>query len=857
VKPLLLCLAAIASCGCLLADNGHEAWLRYAPVYEDAARTLYEELPASVVCLSDSPLETAAQQEIVRGIRGMLNRVERAGNKPQAGGMIVLGTLDEVKRLYPSLNLPSHLTPEGYWLKTSVRDRHHLLIVAGSNDRGVLYGAFALLRKMQLRQRIDQLDQTSEPYQPVRWVNEWDNLNGTIERGYGGPSIFFAGDNVVSDLSKASDYARLLASIGINGCTINNVNANPRILTPEFLPQLARIAAAFRPWGVRLSISVPFAAPKIIGGLNSFDPLDPAVARWWKEKVDAIYQLIPDFGGFELKADSEGQPGPSQYGRTPEQAANMIARALKPHGGILLYRAFVYNHHLDWTNPKADRARAAYDIFHPLDGKFEDNVLVQIKYGPIDFQVREPVSPLIGGLQKTNEALELQIAQEYLGQQRHVVYLVPMWKEILDFNLHVDGANTSVKDIISGRAFHRPLGGMVGVANVGADPNWLGSDLAMANLYGFGRLAWNPNLSAPSITREWTEMTFGQNANVDETVETIQLESWHVYEEYTGPLGLGTLTDILGSHYGPNPQSAERNGWGQWIRADRQGVGMDRTVATGTGYIGQYPPEVARIYESLATTPDNLLLFMHHVPYTYRLHSGQTVIQYIYDSHYAGVEETRAFAKWWESLHGLVDEQRYHSILAELQYEIGHAIVWRDAICNFFYRESGIPDDRGRVGHYPNRIEAENMQLDGYRVVDVTPWEDASGGKAVECPPPAASCRAGFVFRNAPGWYDIGVQYFDLNSGIAKFTLFLNGRQIASWSADAHLPSHAPNGDNSTRYTISSVALRPGDQIEITGKPDGGDRADLDYVALAPLPAATGSASDPAAGSSGAPTSSR
>ncbi|MGH9620698.1 MAG: alpha-glucuronidase family glycosyl hydrolase [Bryobacteraceae bacterium] len=832
MKARWICWIAAFATLPLHAETGHAAWLRYTPVYNQASRTLYEKLPATVVRLDDSPEAKSAQHEIIRGLRGMLNRVERAEDTLPANGMILLATAARVQKMYPSLGVPRDLLPGGYWLKTTVRGGQNVVIVAGRDGRGILYGAFALLRKMQLRERIDPLDEDHNPYQPVRWVNQWDNLNGTIERGYRGPSIFFANNNVVSDLSRASDYARLLASTGINGCTVNNVNANPRILSAEFLPQLARIADAFRPWGVRLSISVPFAAPKLIGGLKTFDPLNPAVAAWWKAKVDAIYKRIPDFGGFELKADSEGQPGPSRYGETPEQAANMIARALKPHGGILLYRAFVYNHHLNWRKPKADRARAAYDIFHPLDGKFEDNVIVQIKYGPIDFQVREPVSPLIGGLQKTNEALELQITQEYTGQQRHVVYLVPMWKQILDFNLHVNGGNTPVKKIIAGKAFHRPLGGMVGVANLGADPNWMGSDLAQANLYGFGRLAWNPNLSARQITREWTEMTFGHEALVDNTVETIQLESWRTYENYTGPLGLGTLTDILGSHYGPNPQSAERNGWGQWIRATHKGVGMDRTVKTGTGYIGQYPPEVARKYESLAATPDHLLLFMHHVAYTYRLHSGKTVIQYIYDSHYAGAAEARQFAEWWKPLHGRVDEHRYHAILAELTYDIGHSIVWRDAICNYFYRMSGIADKLGRVGHYPGRTEAESMHLTGYKPVDVQPWEDASGGKAVACP--VQSCSASFTFNGKPGWYRVSAQYFDLHTGEAKFRVFVNRRQIDAWAADAQLPSKIPNGDNSTRRTIAGVKLRPGDQIRVEGTPEGNDRADLDYVVVKP-----------------------
>ncbi|MGH9549513.1 MAG: alpha-glucuronidase family glycosyl hydrolase, partial [Terriglobales bacterium] len=401
-----------------------------------------------------------------------------------------------------------------------------------------------------------------------------------------------------------------------------------------FLPQLARIADVFRPWGVRLAVSVDLSSPKAAGGLDTFDPLEPRVVEWWKRKVEKIYQQIPDFGGFVVKADSEGRAGPSSYGRTPADAANVIARALRPHGGVLFYRAFVYDHHLDWRNPKNDRARAAYDIFHPLDGKFDDNVIIQIKYGPIDFQAREPVSPLFGGLEKTNQGIELQVTQEYTGQQRHLCFLPPMWKEILDFDLRVNGGVTPVKDLVAGKTFHRPAGAFVGVVNVGMDANWLGHPLAMANLYGFGRLAWEPDLSAETIAEEWTRLTFGNDAAVVKTISGLQMASWHAYESYTGPLGAQTLTDILGSHYGPGIESSERNGWGQWHRADHEGVGMDRSMATGTGFVGQYPAAIQRLYESEKTTPDNLLLFFHHVPYTYVLRSGKTVIQHIYDSHY-------------------------------------------------------------------------------------------------------------------------------------------------------------------------------------------------------------------------------
>ncbi|MFZ0593849.1 MAG: alpha-glucuronidase family glycosyl hydrolase [Bryobacteraceae bacterium] len=817
----------------LRAETGYEAWLRYAPVQGLALTDTYRRLPATVAKLDNSPALGSAQSELIRGVRGLLGRTLRVGNSVAPEDAIVLGTLESVKRAFPRLSPPSDLIPDGYWLKTVTIERRNVLLIAAANDRGVLYGSFALLRHIALNEPIDRLDEKSNPYAPIRWVNQWDNLDGSIERGYGGRSIFFENGNVVTDLTRAADYARLLASLGINGCTVNNVNANPRILTSEFLPQLAHVADAFRPWGVRLSISVDLGSPKTSGGLDTFDPLDPRVAKWWSDKVDEIYRAIPDFGGFTLKADSEGRVGPSTYGRTHADAANVLAAALAQHGGIVVYRGFVYNHHMDWRNLKNDRARAAYDNFEPLDGKFDSNAAVQIKYGPIDFQVREPVSPLIGALHKTNETLELQITQEYTGQQRHVCYLVPMWKEILDFDFLVNGSDR-VKDIVSGKTFHRPLGGLVGVANVGRDLNWMGNDLALANLYGFGRLAWNPGLSARRIADEWTRLTFGDDPLVVSTISTIELESWPAYEGYTGPLGLGTLTNILRGHYGPGIESAERNGWGQWIRADRTGIGMDRTVETGTGYTGEYPPAIARMYESLATCPDDLLLFMHHVPYTHVLHSGKTVIQYVYDSHYDAAAEAQLFPRWWSTLRGRIDGERYSSILAKLEYQAGHAIVWRDAVCDWFLHESGIPDAKGRAGHFPNRMEAESMQLDGYTIEDITPWEDASNGKAIGCAEPTKSCTASFVYKGSPGWYNMEVQYFDGNSGAARFQLFVGDQLIRSWIADASLPSNLPNGDTSTREKITRIALRPGDQIRIIGTPGGGDLAWLDYIEITP-----------------------
>jgi alpha-glucuronidase len=800
-RALILSLTMAAF---LQAETGSDAWLRYAARYT-------QPLPAVIATTSDSPLISSARSELIRGVRGMTGTTLRIESGIPNEAAIILSTFDQ----FPSNWGPRpNLGADSYWLKTLTVSGVHYTVIAAANERGVLYGAFAFLRKLSFGESIARLDEQQSPAAPIRWVNQWDNLDGSIERGYGGRSIFWEAGHVRADLSRVNDYARLLASVGINGCSINNVNSDLRILTPETIAQVARIADAFRPWGVQILISVDFGSPKSMGSLDTFDPLDPKVAAWWKAKVDDVYRAVPDLAGFVMKADSEGRVGPSTYGRTHADAANVVARALKPHGGRILYRGFVYDHHMDWQNPKNDRARAAYDNFKPLDGQFDDNVVIQIKHGPIDFQVREPASPLFGAMEKTNKAIELQITQEYFGQARHMVYLVPMWKEALDFDMRVRGAATQVKKLVTG---------FIGVANVGLDDNWFGNHLSQANLYGFGRLAWNPDLTSLQIAQEWTRLTFGDLP----AITGMQLSSWRTYENYTGPLGLQTLTDITGNHYGVNVEASERNGWGQWHRADPQGVGMDRTSATGTGYIGQYSPAVAAMYESLATCPDDLILFMHHVPYTYRLHSGKTVIQDIYDAHYDGAVAVEAYVREWKSLKGRVDEQRYREVLAQLEYQAGQAEVWRDAVSNWFLRASGIPDAKGRVGHYPDRFEAESMRLEGYEVTDVTPWEAASGGKAVECPA-SKDCAATLHYTGAPGRYKIRVQYFDPDNGEKRLRLSIGTQVIDDWSADLHLPTRKIDASSSTRHTIPGVALRRGDEIRIqTG-------AALDYIELLP-----------------------
>jgi alpha-glucuronidase len=678
------------------AETDEEAWLRYAPLDRQAAEH-FSSLPLATVVLGNSIVLKTAQQELIRGVSGMLGRSERSQNQLPGERAIVLATFADLRGVSPEVKTPADVQGDGYWLSRQSIRGFNCLVITAVTDQGVLYGVFDVLRRIALDRSLDSINEVHRPYVPLRWVNQWDNLDGNIERGYAGPSIFFANAKVREDLKRAGEYARLLASVGINGCVINNVNADPQLLTDAYLSQLARIAAEFRPWGVRIGLAVDLSSPKTVGGLNTFDPLDPRVAEWWRRRADEIYRQIPDFGGFVMKADSEGRPGPAAYGRSAADAANVIARALKPHAGVVFYRAFVYDHHLDWHNLKADRARAAFDIFHPLDGRFDDNVIIQIKYGPIDFQVREPVSPLLGGLRATNEALELQITQEYTGQQRHLCFLVPMWKEILDFDLHADHRDTPVRDLVAGKTFNRPLGGIVGVANVGMDADWLANPLALANLYGFGRLAWDSQLSPASIVDEWARLTFGNDPKVVRTITQMQLDSWHTYESYTGPLGVGTLTNILGNHYDPGPESSEHNGWGQWHRADNKGIGMDRTVATGTGFIGQYSPEVQALYENVVRCPDDLLLFFHHVSYRHVLQSGKSVIQFMYDAHYEGAERVQGYVTEWQALKGHLDNDRYEDVLAHLQYQAGQAIVWRDAICRWLLRLSGIPDEKGRV----------------------------------------------------------------------------------------------------------------------------------------------------------------
>ncbi|NUS14735.1 MAG: alpha-glucuronidase [Streptomyces sp.] len=585
-------------------------------------------------------------------------------------------------------------------------------VVVADGPAGLLYGFFHVVRLGESAFAEDGgltgAVQLHRPALATRMLDHWDNLTthpvmGHVERGYSGGSIFWRDGEPLRDLPRVRAYARLLAATGVNAVAVNNVNvhaAETRLLT-ERLGDVAELADVFRPYGIRLHLSVNFAAPVVLGELDTADPLDDGVRAWWAAAAARVYEAIPDFGGFVVKADSEGQPGPFSYGRSHADGANMLAAALAPHGGEVHWRTFVYDHQQDWRDRSTDRARAAYDHFAPQDGDFADNVVLQVKHGPIDFQTREPVSPVIAAMPRTRLAVELQVTQEYTGQQRHVCYLGPMWSEVLGFRPWGDGGR-SVADLAADPSAG---GGLVAVSNVGDDPYWTGHPLAQANLYAFGRLAWDPAADPVALLDEWIDLTFvpllsRDPAPLRRTLHALMDGSWRTYERYTAPLGIGFMVRP-GHHYGPDVDGYEYQPWGTYHFADRDGIGVDRTRATGTGYAGQYPQPWADVYESPATCPDELLLFFHHVPYGHVLHSGSTVVQHIYDTHFAGAEEALEMRTRWTELAGtgLVDASLYVRVLERLDEQVRCAEEWRDQVNAYFLRKSGQPDAHGR--HIP------------------------------------------------------------------------------------------------------------------------------------------------------------
>jgi len=671
--------------------DAYDAWLGYPALAPGAARDAVRAACGRVTVLGDSPVLREAGRELAVGLESLLGCSVPVSGESGAGDGVWVGT-GAVAEL-AGVETPG---PEGFVIAAAGEGAG--VAVAGGDDRGCLYGAFALLRRIACGVGLPSEPVSEAPVAPLRMLDHWDNLDGTIERGYAGRSIFFADGEVTRDLARVRDYGRLLASIGVNAIALNNVNvARPAVelITDRHLGAVAQVAAALRPFGVRIALSVNFAGPVLLDGLPSADPRDPAVAQWWRAAAARVYEAVPDLLGFVVKASSEGQPGPHSYGASQAEGANVIAAALAPLGGVVLWRAFVYDCEQDWRDTATDRAKAAYDEFVPLDGAFAPNVAVQIKNGPMDYQVREPVSPLLGAAPETRKLLEVQITQEYTGQQVHACYLVPLWKEVLDFDTHARGPGSTVASTVVAGGDDRALAGMVGVANVGDERNWTGHLLAQANLYGFGRLAWQPSLTAEAIAREWAALTFGLDGTVRDTVTAMLMESREVYESYTTPLGLGWMVTPA-THDGPSPEGYEYSRWGTYLRADRDAIGVDRGTARGTGFTAQYHEPWRSIFEDRERCPPQLLLFFHRVGYAELLPSGVTLAQHVYDSHFAGAEAVARFIADWEGLHERIDPGRHGSVARRLEAQRAGAEEWRDVINAYFHRYSGIADAAGR-----------------------------------------------------------------------------------------------------------------------------------------------------------------
>jgi len=580
----------------------------------------------------------------------------------------------------------------------SIDYQNDTIRIVSGGWQGFLYAWFDLLRKASSVLN-SPWQSTQKPAFPVRMINHWDNLDGTVERGYAGNSLFFHNNQIHYDEIRLHHYARLLASVGINAIAINNVNVHHHetaLIDDSLLPSVAQIAAIFRQYAIRLFLSVNFAAPIETGELSVADPLDPQVIDWWQTRAEKIYQQIADFGGYIVKADSEHRPGPFTYQRTHADGANMLARTLAPYDGLLYWRCFVYNCQQQWYDRTTDRAKAAWDNFAPLDGQFLDNVILQIKNGPMDFQVREPVSPLLGSMPNTNKVMELQITQEYTGQQIDLCWLVPQWKTILNFDTRPGERDATILDILAGHSqHHMQHSGITAVVNTGDSVFWTGHPLAQANLYGYGRLLWDPLIDEKSLAEEWCKLSLSTAPKAVETISQMLLSSWLTYENYTSPLGVGWMVQPH-HHYGPSIDGYEYDSWGTYHYADRYGLGVDRTSDSGTGYVKQYPPLNCQMYNNPGRCPQELLLFFHHLQYRHVLPSGKTLIQHIYDSHFSGVNQVELYIQQWKTLEGDITEDIYSEVLQRLVKQLANAQAWRDQINTYFYRKSGIKDSRNR-----------------------------------------------------------------------------------------------------------------------------------------------------------------
>lgn len=683
MKYLVLCLTLISTFA--HADDGYRLWLKYDLIKDVAKREEYARYCQFIAVSDQSPIVMNAAQELQLGLQGLLGKsvpiITEEGKKT---GGICLNKLD----------FTSHIDykEEGYWMSKS----KNLYIVA-NRAVGVLYGTFALLRHMQTGQSLMKLPHHSIPKIRYRLLNHWDNTNGTIERGYAGESLWKWYELPATVDPRYRDYARANASIGINGTVVNNVNASARFLTDEYIQKVAALANVFRDYGIRVYLSVYFPAPKVIGGLKTADPLDPNVRKWWADKTKDIYKLIPDFGGFLVKANSEGEPGPQDYGRTHADGANMLAEALAPYDGIVMWRAFVYK-----ADPKADRFKAAYEEFTPLDGKFDKKVIVQVKNGPIDFQPREPFSPLFGNMPKTPLSMEFQITQEYTGFATHWVYEAPIFKECLESNTYVKGKvepapeptlgkfvvrgkdspvdPSTVARVIDGSLHGYTMTAIAGVANTGSDRNWTGNPMAQANWYAYGRLAWDHTLSSEGIADEWVKMTLTQEPKAVNTIKDLMLKSREIYVDYNTPIGLSR--PWAGVHFAPEPwqEKSARPDWTAiyYHRADSIGLGFDRT-ASGSNALAQYRPEVQKKWDNPETCPLPYLLWFHHVPWTKKLSSGRTLWDELCTRFYTGADSVKWMQQQWAQVKPAVDPEIFADVTGRLTTQHTEAIWWRDS----------------------------------------------------------------------------------------------------------------------------------------------------------------------------------
>lgn len=676
-------------------ESGYEMWLRYKPVEDKDLLASYKEYSA-VYTENEHQITTSAINELKTAFDEICHSELSVADNANNAGII--------------LKLDKRLEPDGY----RIINEGNKLAISGQNNAGILYGVFELIRQMQLHQPLKDILIEDYPRVNLRMLNHWDNMGGGIERGYAGESIW---DWETLPISKQRyiDYARFLASVGINGTVINNVNANPKMLKREYILRYEGLADIFREYGIKLFVSANYASPIEIGGLENADPLNPKVAKWWQDKIDEIYSIIPDFGGFLVKADSEGQPGPYMYGRTHAQGANMLAESFEKHGGLVIWRAFVYGVSSD------DRAKQAYNFFEPQDGQFADNVILQIKNGPVDFQVNEPVHPLFGAMPETNQMIELQITQEYTGRQIALNHLAPYWKSVLHFDTYQKGKGSEVYKVVDGSLFDQENTGIAGVSNIGSDTNWTGHHLAQSNFYSFGRLAWNPKMSIDTITDEWIRLTFGNDEKIRNVISEMLLQSHDIYAMNQVPFGTGYF--FLGDRINPSPTNHRL----EVHKSDTSGIGYDRTTRTGSGYTGQYADQLTEKYNNPETTPESELLFFHHLPYTYKLESGKTLLQTIYDYQYEGVAKSKWLLGEWEKLENKIDSQRFAEVKERLEKQLFYAEKWKNSLTSFFYTLSEIDDEQERI---PDSVKADRPEklfltlLDGNKNVPVYKLED-------------------------------------------------------------------------------------------------------------------------------------